>query len=161
MLCFDHQTDNQASGNITGDARYVATVRVDQLPRTNHQNRRFTIDRGFAVTGSFGGWFFKDLEAAIAFGRAVRESWDCTGYGVWRAARKTEGICAKHKVEEFVLLIQESAKRLDRQDDDVELLTRFVQGIAKRSRRAGGPATPAQSPGWTRSWNPPIITPRS
>jgi hypothetical protein len=70
--------------------------------------------------------FFGALEPAIAFGRAARMSMNCGSYQVRRAACETRH-CLEHGLDEIALHLV--GPNLDRQDDEVEILKRFVQSV--------------------------------
>lgn len=119
-LCQLYQPDT--TGRLPDGHRAMAQVEV--LPRALHRDDH-VIHRGYAV--EFGQWmFFPAIEPALVFGRAARMSLDCSSYGVYEAAQEVK-FCDRHG-DERVLLIK-SGDRLDRQDNEVELLKRFVQGV--------------------------------
>lgn len=126
-LCDLHEEGASAWGNKLDDTPYFAVVKCTDLPR--ERRREDHIIRHGAAVG-FGRWFFfTDRAPALAFGRAARMSLDCTaGYGVYAAAQEIK-FCDRHRKDEFVLLVSIDGGNLDRQDDEVEDLKRFVQGV--------------------------------
>ena len=115
---------------------YLAAVRVDELPRPMRREDHRVL-HGYAV--GFGQWFFfEDIAPAVAFGRAARMSFECSGYGVFAAAHDLM-FCDQHRVDERVLLI--TGDNVDREPDEVEHLKRFVQGVKEHP--------------WSSSWHPP------
>ncbi|MGI5292870.1 hypothetical protein ACQEVF_57500 [Nonomuraea polychroma] len=124
MLCELHEGDRSWFHNSLNAGQYLAAVHCGTLPQPFRRDDH-TVSRGYAV--GFGHWFFFDaIEPAIAFGRAARMSLDCHGYGVYEAAHEVM-FCRHHGTDERVLLV--TGDNLDRRDDEVELLTRFVQGV--------------------------------
>lgn len=106
---------------------YLAAAACAQLPPALNRHEG-GIARGWAV--GIGEWFFFPApEPAAAFGRAARMSFECTGYGVYEAARETL-FCEAHDADEVVLLLNPRASLLARGDaDQLALLTRFAQGV--------------------------------
>jgi hypothetical protein len=126
MLCQAHEQGESAFGNSLAGTKYFAVARCDVLPRAVRREDHVIV-RGYAV--GFGQWFFFDaLEPAVAFGRAARMSYDCRGYGVYEAAQELQ-FCDIHDKDEIVLLVNVAGGNLDRTDDEVETLKRFVQGV--------------------------------
>jgi hypothetical protein len=75
---------------------------------------------------------------ALAFGRAARMSLECNGYGVYRAAHELL-FCPTHNADERVLHL--TGDNVDGNDDELEHLKRFVQGIKEHP--------------WSSNWHPP------
>lgn len=127
FLCQLYEQGASAFGNKLDDTNYYAVVKCSDLPRKRHREDH-VIRRGAAV--GFGRWFFFTArEPALAFGRAARMSLDCTsGYGVYAAAQEIK-FCERHHKDEFVLLVDIEGGHLDRQDDEVDDLKRFVQAV--------------------------------
>ena len=122
-LCQVYTRGETAFGNRLEPGGYLAAAWVDSLPAESNAYDSFT-ERGWAV--GFGQWyFFWAIEPAIAFGRAARMSVDCRGYGVYEAAYLHQE-CLDHGTEHVLLLARHSR---DREDDEVEVLKRFVQGV--------------------------------
>lgn len=136
-LCRRYTEGESSHENGLTFGRYLAAVDRSKLPPKIRTDDR-VIRHGWAV--GFGEWvFFDDLEPAVAFGRAVRMSIDCHGYGVYRAAHETVHCWEYHNRDERVLhLVGES---VDRQDGEADVLDRFAQGVR-------------QAPGSAR-WVPP------
>lgn len=121
-LCELYHESGSSFGNDLGS--YLAAPHSDVLPRRLTRDDH-VIRPGFGV--GFGHWFFFDaLEPALAFGRAARMSADCHGYGVYAAAVEIM-FCGRHRTDERVLLL--TGDNLERRDDEVEALKRFVQGV--------------------------------
>jgi len=121
-LCELYNVGESSFGNDLGD--YLAAVDCDVLPRRLSREDHI-VRHGYGV--GFGRWFFFEaLEPALAFGRAARMSVDCQGYGVYAAAHEIL-FCDRHNADERVLLL--TGDNLDRRDDEVEILKRFVQGV--------------------------------
>jgi hypothetical protein len=110
-------------------AGYFAAAACAQLPAARRGTYR-VVERGWAV--GIGQWFFFSApEPAAAFGWAARMSVECSGYGVYEAARETL-FCDRHGTAEVALLVDPRSSLLARsKEDQLALLTRFVQGVAQ------------------------------
>ncbi|MGA6165993.1 hypothetical protein [Amycolatopsis magusensis] len=68
-------------------------------------------------------------------------SLDCTGgYGVYAAAHEIR-FCERHDADETVLLVHLAGGNLDRLNDEVDDLKRFVQGVKEHP--------------WSSNWHEP------
>lgn len=125
-LCQMHGREHSPYGNRLPEA-YLGVAEVRALPAERRREDHL-ITRGYAA--GIGQWFFfPALEPAVAFGRAARMSTECSGYGVYEAARELK-FCDWHLVDEIVLLINMKTQ-VDRVDPETDLqrLKRFVQGV--------------------------------
>ena len=105
---------------------YLAAVRAEKFPSEYYSDDRI-VRHGYGV--GIGQWyFFDDFEPAFVFGRAARMSFDCSGWGVYRAAHVTQH-CLRHG-DERVLLVAESVQ--DRREE-ADVLKRFAQGLHPES----------------------------
>ncbi|MBN9747762.1 hypothetical protein DMP23_42870 [Amycolatopsis sp. A1MSW2902] len=146
-LCECHTPGASLFGEGLGIGGYLAAAECAQLPPARHRDERDVV-RGWAV--GIGQWFFFSApEPAAAFGRAARMSSECSGYGVYEAARETR-FCETHGTDEAVLLVNPQASLLTRGDEhQLALLARFVQGIEQRPASAHWhhPADPSEPTG--------------
>jgi hypothetical protein len=125
-LCQLHPQGASMFGNRLDAGGYFAAVACDLLPQPMTREEH-VIRRGYAV--GFGQWFFFTAkEPAVAFGRAARMSLDCRGYGVYEAAHEVL-YCRLHHGDERVLLVSIAVEVRGSDDEEVEALKRFVQGV--------------------------------
>ena len=126
-LCGRYEPGRDESDRRVG-APYLTVGDVDVLPRQRTRDDH-VVQHGYAVHLDGLWFFFPDIEPALAFGRAGRMSTEVGSYGVFAAVREVQ-FCDRHGVDEAVLLC--SGDRLDRKDNEVEMLHRFVQGVSQR-----------------------------
>lgn len=116
---------------------FFALNRTANVPNETHSDTHI-VEHGYAV--DFVPWmFFWTIEPAIAFGRAARMSPDCSRYGVFRAALERQH-CPEHHADEIALYV--AGPNLDRRDDEVEILKRFVQSVKEHP--------------WSSHWHEPV-----
>jgi hypothetical protein len=140
-LCKRFKAGESVVGNdlTTGGYLAVAFRAAGELPPPMRRDDHI-VRQGYGVgLLNAGHWyFFEDIAPALAFGRAARMSFECNHYGVYQAVHELL-FCPVHKGDEQVLHL--TGDNLDRREDEVEHLKRFVQGVKEHP--------------WSSSWEPP------
>lgn len=127
-LCQQYEPGTAVFETGQEESSYFAAVDCSQLPAERRREDHI-VERGAA--GLVHRWFFfPAAEPAFAFVRAARMSADrgSVHHGVWYAARETK-FCHRHDRDETVLLVDVHGENLDRADDEIDRLKRFVQGV--------------------------------
>lgn len=118
------------------DLDYDAVVTVERRPRRVSEDAVIT-RHGYAVEISSDQWFFFDsLLPALAFGRAARMSYQCTSYGVVKAAHRVEFDPERGVDVRTLYVIYQT---LDRGPDEKQQLRRWADGVDPKSASWTGP----------------------